>query len=297
MIKRIYNPEEKQAYLIIAHKDDLVFNTLLKMLDHSKNDIFIHMDIKNNQYDEENVEDHIKNASLYHVERTSVTWGGESQINAELLLLEKATSIGKYQHYHLISGADLPIKTQEQIQSFFESNADKEFLRFENDRFEYADRVRYYHLLQDKVGRSHNIFLRGIEKVIVSLQKFFHIHRNKDIIFQKGTNWFSITDEFARYVVSMKPWIKETFKYTYCCDEVFMQTLIINSPFVNNLYHKEFDNSPYAIMRLIDWTRGKPYIFLVLDYDELCESEMMFARKFDSVVDKEIIKKIYNTFS
>ena len=107
MIKRIYNPEEKQAYLIIAHKDDLVFNTLLKMLDHSKNDIFIHMDIKNNQYDEENVEDHIKNASLYHVERTSVTWGGESQINAELLLLEKATSIGKYQHYHLISGADL----------------------------------------------------------------------------------------------------------------------------------------------------------------------------------------------
>lgn len=53
MIKRIYNPEEKQAYLIIAHKDDLVFNTLLKMLDHSKNDIFIHMDIKNNQYDEE----------------------------------------------------------------------------------------------------------------------------------------------------------------------------------------------------------------------------------------------------
>ena len=49
-------------------------------------------------------------------------WG----VNAELLLLKKAVSVGSYQHYHLLSGADLPIKTQEQIVSFFEANKDKE---------------------------------------------------------------------------------------------------------------------------------------------------------------------------
>ena len=43
-------------------------------------------------------------------------------VNAELLLLKKAVSVGSYQHYHLLSGADLPIKTQEQIVSFFEAN-------------------------------------------------------------------------------------------------------------------------------------------------------------------------------
>lgn len=36
----------KQAYLIIAHKDDLTFRTLISMLDNENNDIFIHMVIE-----------------------------------------------------------------------------------------------------------------------------------------------------------------------------------------------------------------------------------------------------------
>lgn len=38
--------KNKQAYLIIAHKADLAFKALLKMLDDPRNDIFIHMDKK-----------------------------------------------------------------------------------------------------------------------------------------------------------------------------------------------------------------------------------------------------------
>lgn len=287
----------KQAYLIIAHRDDIVFYTLIKMLDDSKNDIFIHMDKKNYQYDIEKVNSCVKKSSIYHVERTNVTWGGESLINVELRLLKKATNVGKYQHYHLISGADLPIKTQEQIITFFEINSNKEFVRFEKESFTYQDRIRYYHPLQDKVGRSHNLILRGSEMLLLQIQKILHIHRNKNIDFQKGTQWFSITDGFARYVVEKEKWIKKVFKNTYCCDEVFLQTLLINSPYKYNLYHREYDNDPHAIMRLIDWNRGKPYTFRVTDYNELCESDMMFARKFDSSVDKEIVEKIYRSFS
>ena len=79
------------------------------------------MDKKNQVYDAGMVTSHIKESAVYHVERTCVTW-----VNAELLLLKKAVSVGSYQHYHLLSGADLPIKTQEQIVSFFEANKDKE---------------------------------------------------------------------------------------------------------------------------------------------------------------------------
>ena len=39
---------KKHAYIILAHKDDYTFYSLLKMLDHEKNDIFIHMDAKTN---------------------------------------------------------------------------------------------------------------------------------------------------------------------------------------------------------------------------------------------------------
>ena len=291
------SPLSKQAYLIIAHKDDLGFQTLLKMLDDQRNDIFIHMDKKNQDYDVGTAASYIKKSAVYHVDRTCVTWGGVSQINAELLLLKKAVSVGLYQHYHLISGADLPIKTQDQIVSFFELNRDKEFVRFEKPVYSYQNRTQYYHLLQDKVGRSHNFLYRGSELLIVELQKILHIKRNKNITFQKGTNWFSITDNFARYVVDKEEWIKKTFRYTFCCDEVFLQTLLIGSPFIDNLYHKEFDNDLHAIMRLIDWKRGKPYTFRSSDFDELCESEMLFARKFDASVDSEIIKSIEKKFS
>ena len=218
--------------------------------------------------------------------------GGASQINAELLLLKKAVSVGPYQHYHLLSGADLPIKTQDQIVRFFEANKDKEFVRFEKPDYSHQDRTQYYHLLQDKVGRSRNILCRGSEHLLVKLQKILHIKRNKNIQFQKGTNWFSITDDFARYVIDREEWIKKTFRYTFCCDEVFLQTLLIESPYIDNLYHKEFDNDPHAIMRFIDWKRGNPYTFRISDFDELCESEMLFARKFDASVDSEIIKSL-----
>lgn len=75
-----------------------------------------------------------------------------------------------------------------------------------------------------------------------------------------------------------------------------MQTLLINSPYKEKLYHKEFDNNPHAIMRLIDWNRGKPYTFRSTDYDELCESDMLFARKFDASIDSEIIKMIMEKY-
>lgn len=287
----------KQAYLIITHKNDLGFQTLLKMLDDPRNDIFIHMDKKNTQYNEAETISLVKKSAVYHVERTSVTWGGISLVNVELLLLKKAISVGRYQHYHLLSGSDLPIKTQDQIISFFDENMNKEFIRFEKPNYVYQDRTRYYHFLQDKIGRSHNLFFRGSEILLVQMQKILHIHRNRKIEFQKGTQWFSITDGLARYVVEKESWIKKVFKYTYCSDEIFLQTILISSPYKNNLYHKEFDNDPHAIMRLIDWNRGKPYTFRSSDYDELCESDMLFARKFDASVDSEIIKSIEKKFS
>lgn len=66
----------KQAYLIIAHKDDYTFHTLISMLDDENNDIFIHMDKKNKEYNEEDTKKLVKKAGIYHSSRSSVAWGG-----------------------------------------------------------------------------------------------------------------------------------------------------------------------------------------------------------------------------
>lgn len=110
---------EKQAYLIEAHKCDEMLLTLLRMLDVPWNDIFIHMDSKNTDYQPETVECRMKYAKVFHAKRHSVVWGGVSQVKAELVLLKTAVAHGPYQHYHLISGVDLPIQTQEKISVHF----------------------------------------------------------------------------------------------------------------------------------------------------------------------------------
>ena len=136
---------EKQAYLIEAHKCDEMLLTLLQMLDVPWNDIFIHMDSKNTAYQPETVECRMKYAKVFHAKRHSVVWGGVSQVKAELVLLKTAVAHGPYQHYHLISGADLPIQPPEDIRAFFEANPDKEFVHFDPHPFSPFNDERVYY--------------------------------------------------------------------------------------------------------------------------------------------------------
>lgn len=286
----------KQAYLIMAHKCDETFFTLLHMLDYEKNDIFIHMDKKNKQFNPNSIL--LKKSSVYFSDkRINVRWGGYSQIEAELILLEKALLTGKYGHYHLLSGEDLPIKSQEEIYKFFNENADKEFVAFDNIEFKAYERVRYFYFFQDIIGRDPHLILRGLNKISIGIQKGMHIQRNYNQKFLKGANWFSISDEFARYVLSLKKWIRRTFRYTKCCDEIFLQTICINSKFKKRLFYNGFDDDYKAIMRLIDWKRGEPYVFREDDMEELLNSDKLFARKFQSNVDIKIIQKLSRKFS
>ena len=118
--------------------------------------------------------------------------------------------------------------------------------------------------------------------------------KNKEYMF--GANWFSITDELARYIVSRKDVIKKEYKYTSCADELVVQSLIYNTKFYDNLYLKK-DDDYRACMRCIDWTRGEPYTFRKEDFKMLMDSKMFFARKFSSSVDVDIIDMIYEKVS
>lgn len=109
------------------------------------------------------------------------------------------------------------------------------------------------------------------------------------MVFQNGANWFSITDELARFVLGQSAWIHSTFKNTRCADEIFLQTIVHNSEYAGRLFHPRYDDTNQAIMRLIDWKRGSPYIWRISDKQELLQSNMLFARKFNSEVDRDII--------
>lgn len=72
----------RHAWLIIAHNNINQLYRLVKFLDHSCNDIYIHMDKKFKDYHYNKLKGMISFANIYEPdERISVTWGGGVSAN------------------------------------------------------------------------------------------------------------------------------------------------------------------------------------------------------------------------
>lgn len=296
---------KKHAYLIMAHHHFDLLQKQLYLLDDERNDIFIHVDKKAKNVDEAYITAKVKKSQVHFIPRMDVKWGGYSVAQCTINLLKFATGYGEYAYYHLLSGADLPLKTQDEIHAFFEAEEGKEFIAF--DRFKPKDeeikRVKRYYFFQDVYGRNRkNVFcllLFALDKISVKIQDLLKLDRFKKlhIELQKGPEWFSITHEMAKIVVEKEAWIKKHFSYTRCCDEVFMQTIVNNSKRKENLYQNGFSKETNACLRKIDWGRGKPYIWTIKEYEELMQSNCLFARKFDPNVNQQIIERIVDELS
>lgn len=282
----------RHAYLIMAHNNFEQLKKLVECIDYKDNDIYIHIDKKVKNIDYNNIEKNVVYSKIYWInKRINVKWGDYSQVKCEMLLLKKAFE-KKYLYYHLISGSDMLLKKPEIINEFFEKNKGKEFLHFESSaqNKEYIDRISKYYFF---VGRNKNIVKKILYKSILFFQKPSNRKVN-NLVVLKGANWCSITNDFVKYLIDNEKYIKHIFNHTLNPDEIFMQTMLINSKFKERLYYNKFDNNYESIMYCIDWKRGNPYEFTMDDYDYLINSKMLFARKFNWNKDKNIIEKLYN---
>mgnify|MGYP001319032828 CR=1 FL=1 len=287
----------RHAYLITAHNQFEILEKLLLLLDDPRNDIYIHVDGKAGMFDSGCFAGILKYSSAFFVPRIHVHWGGYSQIEATLILLRESVKNGTYSYYHFISGVDLPLKTQNYIHCFFDKRQGTEFVGFDAPVMQkrFYSRFQIYHIYQDRIGRQKSP-LYYWEELLVYMQKRLRFRRikSKDIIFQKGCNWFSITDDLARYILSKKKFISSAFAFSRCCDEIFIHTLIMNSDFKNRIYQKTYgtDNGSSACMRFVNF-KYKDNVFRTSDYDKLISSELLFARKFNVDTDRNIVEKIY----
>ena len=278
---------QKHAYLIMAHTNFPQLQILINLLDHPSNDIYLHVDKRSVDFRPEMIQ--VSASNLTIIDPIRITWGGHSQIRCELNLL-KASAPNHYRYYHLISGIDLPLKSQDEIHEFFEAHYPENFINFHapsNESKSFLYRIEQYHIFQDLMGRSKGLLpglLRRANNGFIALQKLVGFRRKQYIPPYKGTNWFSITDELAQYVLSQEALIKKQFYYSSCADEVFLHSVAMASPCRDTIVDD--------CLRAIDWDRGDPYIFRQEDVDGLLVSPNLFGRKFDSRVDAQAIGKI-----
>lgn len=133
--------DKKHAYCIMAHGNLHQLQRLVDALDDERNDIFLHIDKKC-----QCTSDIIKTvkSDLHFVERMDVRWSDISQIDAEISLYKGVLNTQyKYARIHLISGVDLPLKSQNEIHSFF-SNRNEQFINVSLSET-FVKRIKYYH--------------------------------------------------------------------------------------------------------------------------------------------------------
>lgn len=283
----------------MAHSNKTLLETLIRLIDSVNNNIYIHLDLKCTEFTPADIDTSILKSKVKWVEdRTDVVWGGYSMILAELKLFE-LSSQDNNEYYHLLSGVDLPLVPQDKIYEFFSSHNGLEFISYGTDEFMASTffRYKYYHFLQDKIKNwQKNKIKWAIDRSFAYIQHLLHVNRCRHYTceMKTGSNWVSITHDLVIHILSQRPLIEKMFKYTLCCDEVFVQTIAFNSHFRERLY--EFDNrSGSENMRYIRWTGGdSPKTLDINDYKEIKDSGLLFARKFsiDSPEQKLLVNKV-----
>lgn len=291
---------KKHAYLILVHANPYVLEKLLLLLDDERNDIYIHVDKKTNNFDFSFFANLVTRSNLIFIDRISVYWGHVSMIRAELDLFRAAFEGGNYSYYHLISGSDLPIQTQDYIHHFFQKNMGEEFIGFSNDQFD-RDRIDKIHLFSKYMRARDNEYtkrlLRKIRQWFILLQKKLNYNSvgKEDKEFRYGSQWVSITHDLVANLLREESNILSLYRYSNCPDEIYKQSFVANSVFKDKVFN--MDDELYSCQRFMDWKRGRPYTFREDDLRLIISSGLIFARKFEDEVDKNIVDSIYKNIT
>lgn len=275
----------KQAILITAYKNFKQLKDLIIQFDGGFN-IYIHIDKKSKIRKKEL--DEITNVSnvKYITQKYKVNWGGTNHLKACLLLSEKALFHNENIYFHLITGEDYPLKTNNYFKGKLSSNLKSKlnFLEFsdmpnKNWKNGGVDRLKYYNFY-DLFNVKSSFGRKWIRKTL-RIQNIFRIKRSMNFELQLycGSTYWTLHRETLKYVIDFtnhNPLFLRRFKFTFCAEEFYFQTVIMNSEYANKVIN---DN-----LRYIDWETGRggyPAFLDETDYKTIISSDKLFARKID----------------
>ena len=281
----------RHAFLIIAHNELQVLEALLHQLDSPGFDVFLHIDAKSLEM-YQRFSSYRPHQGGFHLlsQRVDLRWGDISQVDTEMLLLRTAAQHGPYAYYHILSGVDLLLKTPTQLRQAFAAHPHTEYVGYWHTPEHLRDLRRktsrvylFTRHMKDK-GTFIHACTSFTRNVVLAVQKITGYTRPtpRGITFCKGSNWASITEECCQYLLQQEPHLHPRLRHMLCPDEIFLQTLVWNSPFRANIFCLSAEDTETSTLRKIDWHRGSPYVWTEGDVDELLSSQAVFARKFSS---------------
>jgi len=278
----------KIAYLIMAHNTPRHVQRLVSALSTSSAGFFIHVDRKSRLSDFSVTGDGVH----FTKKRVAVFWGDFTQVEAILALIEAALADERrFERFVLLSGADYPLRSASEIESFFESHPKTEFINLVPMPSVAAgkpiSRLSTY-WLRPATPRP----FRAVQRLLMMARV---LPRERDyrscfggLAPYAGSTWWALSRDACEYIADVAN--RETrlvrfHRHAHCPDESFFQTILGNSDFksriARNLTYTDWSAGGRSPATISD--RHLPILRTQSSFPEedvYGTGPMLFARKF-----------------
>jgi hypothetical protein len=291
----------KKAYIIVAHKNPGHLYRLVQRLNDGNSEFFIHIDRKVDLNPFKTLEDF--GERVHFLKRLDSKWGSYGTIKP---FLEGLTSVKNspvnFEQILLLSGQDYPIKSNKEIDDFFENSAYSVFLNYfpipNYEKWPGSDRGGLYRVDKYYIGsKPHEMFTSRSLNFLSSFLPFLKRKIPNQMKPYAGQTWWNLDMYAANYILDYSARHPEYLKFhknTYVADEVYVQMIIGNSKDEKLLNSIENSEKRFTIWEKA--TSAHPKVLTKDDFEAIKQSDDLFARKFEEedteildLIDKEIL--------
>ncbi|CAI5792164.1 xylosyltransferase 1 isoform X1 [Podarcis lilfordi] len=289
------NPVRIAFVLVVHGRASRQLTRMFKAIYHKDHFYYIHVDKRSNYLYRQvlqfaNQYPNVKVTSW----RMATIWGGASLLSTYLQSMQDLMEMKDWQWDFFInlSAADYPIRTNDQLVAFLSRYRDMNFLKSH--------------------GRDNARFIRkqGLDRLFLECDT--HMWRLGDrkipegITVDGGSDWFLLNRKFVEYITfsndDLVTKMKRFYSYTLLPAESFFHTVLENSPHCNTMVDNNLHITNWnrklgckcQYKNIVDWCGCSPNDFKPADFHRFQQTTRptFFARKFEAVVNQEIIGQL-----
>jgi hypothetical protein len=272
----------KQVFLIHAHKDLDQLNALVAQLADADFLIYVNLDRKA-------AIDPVRlhpAARLVH-QRIDVRWGGFSQVEATLNSLRQILAeVPQFDKAVFLSAQDFPLLPNARLKDELAALAGHELLDAVPVREGgWAVGFRYQYFHREGGGRAERLACALANRVLRGLGRRRAMPAGLEP--WGGSSWWALSRGCVAMLlerVARDPSLRRFFSTVLCPDEMFFQTLVMNSPWRARVLGQNF--------RHIQWPAHgsrNPKILDESDFADIAAARAHFCRKLDSHASAELL--------
>ncbi|XP_020828083.1 xylosyltransferase 1 isoform X1 [Phascolarctos cinereus] len=289
------NPVRIAFVLVVHGRASRQLQRMFKAIYHKDHFYYIHVDKRSNYLHRQVLQfaGQYQNVRVTSW-RMATIWGGASLLSTYLQSMRDLMEMTDWpwDFFINLSAADYPIRTNDQLVAFLSRYRDMNFLKSH--------------------GRDNARFIRkqGLDRLFLECDT--HMWRLGDrkipegITVDGGSDWFLLNRKFVEYVTfsndDLVTKMKQFYSYTLLPAESFFHTVLENSPHCdtmvdNNLRITNWNRKlgcKCQYKHIVDWCGCSPNDFKPADFHRFQQTARptFFARKFEAVVNQEIIGQL-----